>query len=138
VSNLEEAPYKFVSEEVSVSGKTVKVWKLGKYGKELVEKIPTLATDSRVTYIFERLIDLENYVKSEVLPFATSNLLDFIIEHPDIDTKTLHKRLFNENGISQRVNFEAFETLEKEGKIESVKVGRGKSRKWRIKKEEKP
>jgi exonuclease V gamma subunit len=138
MSNLEEAPYRFIYDEVTVNGKKVKVYRLGKYGKELVDMIPTLAPDSRVTNVLQQLIDLENFVKSEILPFTMSNLLDFITEHPDIDTKTLHNHLFDKNGVRQAIRFEAFEALRKEGKIESVKVGRGKPRKWRVKKEEKP
>jgi hypothetical protein len=133
--NVEEAPYKFIYDEITVDGKIFRTFILGKYGKELVNTIPTLAPQSRVTYVLQRLIYLENFVKSEMLPFFMSNLLYFIAEHPGIDTKTLHKELFDKNGVRQAIRFEAFEALEKEGKIESVKVGRGKPRKWRVKKE---
>jgi hypothetical protein len=137
MSILEEAPYKFIYDEVIVDGKKVKVFRLTKFGKELVEKIPILATDSRVTYILERLIDLENFVKSEMLPFFKDNLLAFIAEHPDVDTKTLHAYLFDKSSVRQSIRFEALETLKHEGKIESTTVGRGKPRKWRIKKKAK-
>lgn len=134
--NIPDAPYKFVWEDVWVDDKKARTYRLGKFGKELVEKIPLLASDSRVSDVLMRVMRLEDVVCAELLPFVKENMLAFITSHPNINTNALGQQFIHKGNLfKESVNIAAKDELVKEGAIESVKVGRGKPRLWRVKKE---
>ncbi len=88
----------------------------------------------RIDYTQTRQEEITKILTEMLLPFFTkSALLDFVKENKDLNTRRLHSFLNKENQVLSRAFWYAKQELEKEGKIESVKQGRGKMRLWRLK-----
>ena len=116
--------------------KTKKEWCIHPNKAKRLLEIPALkqGLDKRIDYTQTRQEELVQIVTEMLLPFFTKGaILDFVKENKDLNTRQFHAFLHKENQVLTRAFWYAFQELEKEGKIESVKQGRGKARIWRVK-----
>ena len=90
--------------------------------------------DKRIDYMQKRQEEIVKVVTEMLLPFFTKGaILDFLKENKDVNTRHFHDFLNRKNGVLDRAFWYAKQKLEEEGKIESIKQGRGKLRLWRVK-----
>jgi len=88
-----------------------------------------------VKWLKRRVEELEDYLISERIETAKREILEFLRENPNVETRKLNKFLYLKNYRFEWQAFSrAFEALVAEGIVESVSQGRGKNRLWRIKK----
>ncbi|RLC33317.1 hypothetical protein DRH14_05085 [Candidatus Shapirobacteria bacterium] len=91
----------------------------------------------KVSQISFSLKQLEDYLISQRIETAKQEILEFLRENPNIETRKLNKFLYLKNYRFEWQAFSrAFEALVAEGIVESVSQGRGKNRLWKIKKKE--
>jgi len=92
--------------------------------------------DKRIDYTQTRQEELIKVVTEMLLPFFTKGaILDFVKDNKNLDTRQFHAFLNKdkENQVLTRAFWYVKDKLEEEGKIESIKQGRGKPRLWRLK-----
>lgn len=95
--------------------------------------LENVATDSRVTYLFKKVLKIEDMLVEERLGQARERILAFIKNSKTVDTKALHTFLkLGDYPLWCRAMWKAKSQLEEQKVIHRIPQGRGHSGIWEI------
>jgi len=119
-----------------------KVQLQGEDGKEylityggLREKLDVPNPWNPVTEMLRKDLDnlCELVVNKLLLGEAKNNIINFLREHPKVETRILNRQGYMLDGLEYRAWYKAKQQLEQDGVIVSAKQGRGRNRLWMLK-----